>query len=100
MKKAYPFIIPTFIFQILLWVEKEHVTAKGSSDLTHFNSALMILMALINITWVDNTIYKWKAREESLARAFGTKEIHEKYQKRVLFDGNFYRNIETDEMNY
>lgn len=53
----------------------------------------MIIMAIINMVWVDNTIHKWKAREESLARAFGTKEIHEKYQKRVLFDGSYYRNI-------
>lgn len=88
-ESAWPLSIITFIIQIIFWVENTHVVLNGSSRLTGFNSAMMIILVFINTVWVERTINGWENREKNLARSFGTNDMKEssKKTKRVLFEG-------------
>lgn len=100
-KSALPFTLVAFIIQIIFWVELTQIGYDGSSRLTKLNNVLMFLLILVNVVWVDRTIYNWIEHEKKLARSFGTAggNASNKGEKRILFTGEVRRNMENDEMN-
>lgn len=77
-EKAWPLCLISIIIQILFWIENSHIESTGTSDLTLFNNALMIIMVIINTLWTENTVNTWKECEKKLARSFGTHDMDEK----------------------
>ena len=101
-KSALPFTVVTFIIQIIFWAELNQISTTGSSNLTQLNNVLMCILVVINVIWVDRTIYNWCEHEKVLARSFGTAADESKskiLQVRIQFSGKIKKNLETDEMN-
>ena len=99
-QKAFPFLLPSFIIQIILWAEQGDITQTGSSDLTDFCNFLIFCFTFVNLFWTTNLIETWKANEKTVAQKYGTSDLEDFQEKRVKFEGAFKRNFETDELNF
>jgi hypothetical protein len=73
--KAFPFLFPALIMQILLWAEQSDILSNGTSSLTSFNNILIFIFTVINLFWITHLVEKWKAEERKLAQLYGVTEL-------------------------